>query len=225
MTRRTLIFCVALLGFTLAGCQSNNDFQKKWPQFPQWGWWKHPAKDVPEPTAEEPAADEFQDESRDEIAQADAPLPEETKESRGPSTLEEHRADVWETVVVLRDVEELPPDQQRKLIESARRNLRKWYRPMAAEPPDPNDPQWITVLVWDFMPEEDFDHAAEHWRQVARQERFAFPENVSRRELMEFVEKVTGGELQPAGKTKPETPPAGGKPAPAVNPKDKGTEQ
>jgi hypothetical protein len=209
MTYRTFLLCVALLGFALTGCQAHNDFQKKWPRYPHWEWWKHPAKGVPEPAEEKTT-----NESQEGIEKKDMDSPEEKTESREPATLEEHRINVWEKVAVLRDVDELPPPQQRKLVESARRNLRKWYRPMTVAPPDPDDPQWITVLVWDFMPEEDFEQAAENWRQTARRDNLPFPEDVTRRQLMELIGKITSGELNSAAKTQPATSPAAGKSTP-----------
>ncbi|MBN1942978.1 MAG: hypothetical protein JW849_06755 [Phycisphaerae bacterium] len=212
MTYRTSLLCLALLGFALAGCQAHNDFQKKWPEYPKWGWWKHPAKDVPEPaedaSTEEPLAEEPPSPQTGHTL-SDSPA----EQPQGPTSLEEHRATVWQEVAVLRDVEELPPAQQRKLVASARGKLRKWYRPMMVEPPDPDDPQWITVLVWDFMPEEDFETAAENWRRTARQENLPFPEEITRRELMTFIGNVTSGELQ-----SPATQPA----SPPTTPKDKG---
>ncbi|MBN1555386.1 MAG: hypothetical protein JXA11_11625 [Phycisphaerae bacterium] len=213
MTRRiSVVLCLASLGWGLAGCQSQNSFQDKWPRYPHWGWWKHPAKDVPEPAQEE----ESPPDASEEQAQ---PAGEESP--KGPATLEEHRQEVWQKVSLLRDVEELSPPEQRKLIESARRDLRRWYRPMMVDPPDPDDPQWITVLVWDFMPEDDFMQAEENWRQTARRDRLPFPEEVSRRELMEYIQKVTSGEIQPPA-TQPATQPAV---SPAEKPKDKGKEQ
>jgi hypothetical protein len=133
--------------------------------------------------------------------------------------MEEHRARVWQGVSILRDLDELPPQQQDKLMEQARGKLREWYRPMHLTPPDPNDPEWITVLIWDFMPEEDFLRAAENWRRVAQKEKRPFPEQVERRELMRFVRDVLYGKpsAQPAA-----TPgEAGGKPAAAPRPEDK----
>jgi len=198
---------VLLVSF-LAGCQAQNDFQKKWPEYPKWGWWGHPAKDVPDPAAEtpaqpdEPASDA---QAQEEAPPADADASASGEQADRPATLDDHRAAVWEQVSILRDMEELSPEQQRTLIESARSNLRKWYRPMAVEPPDPDDPQWITILVWDFMPEEDFDRAAENWRQTAQKENLTFPQDVSRRELMEFIAKVTSDEMQPAPATQPVT--------------------
>lgn len=205
MTYRTYYLGVALLGFALTGCRAHNDFQKKWPNYPHWGWWNHPAKNVPEPAADPPAGDDAQD--ADQTTEAHA-SETSANDPTGPATLEEHRAEVWENVVVLRDVDELPPPEQRKLIESARRNLRKWYRPMTVSPPKPDDPQWITVLVWDFMPEEDFQTATDNWRRTARQEKLPFPEDVTRRELMDFITKITSGELKPALPAKTKTPPA-----------------
>lgn len=213
MTYRTSLLFVALFVFLLAGCQAQNDFQKKWPEYPKWGWWEHPARNVPEPADEAPKEEPPSDAPRKKEVHADAKADSPDDAPRTPATLEEHRADVWEKVSILRDVEELPPEQQRKLIQSARRDLRKWYRPMAVDPPDSDDPRWITVLVWDFMPEEDFEQAEKNWRETARRENLPFPEDPTRRELMEFIGNVIRGEIQPAATTQPTTSPAAGKSA------------
>lgn len=205
MTRwNFVVLCVALLGLTLAGCQAHNDFQKKWPQYPHWGWWKQPAKGVEEPAPPPSAGDDANEDARADDATTDNASPQSL--SKGPTTLEEHRADVWEEVAVLRDLDELSPPQQRKLIESARRKRRKWYRPMTVSAPAPDDPQWITILVWDFMPEDDFQSAVENWRRIARQDDIPFPQDITRRELMVFIQKMTDGEFAPA---KPTPRPAG----------------
>lgn len=201
MTERNLFpWCLALLGFVLIGCQTPNDFQKKWPEYPRWGWWNHPAPDAEEPASPEPAEESPGSSGEGEAAKpADEETPETpASESGATSSLEAHRAAVWEEVAVLRDLDDLPPEQQQKLVESARSRLRQWYRPMDVDPPNPDDPEWITVLVWDFMPEADFQRAAEQWRRTAAEEKWPYPEEITRRELMRFIRKVTRGELPPA---------------------------
>jgi uncharacterized membrane protein len=41
--------------------------------------------------------------------------------------------------------------RERALIESVPTKIWEVVSPMAVEP-RPDDPQWITILVWDFMP-------------------------------------------------------------------------
>ena len=107
-----------------------------------------------------------------------------------------HRADVWKTVSMLRDLDARPQVEQAQLIELARKQLPVWYDPMPVDPPDANQPDWVKVLIWDFMPEDDFQQAVDGWRAIARKENKDFPTPATRRKVMAFVEDLLDAATQ-----------------------------
>lgn len=233
---------IVLLAGVLGGCQ---DFKKKHPDFPKWGWWdkktpatqpakvtdskpdsktvrkaKKPPATKPTPTTV-PVADQPKPVTIKTakpgpapVPVADQPKPVMIKPAKpGPTAVPaagqpkpvmiktattkpsahkptDHRERVWRHVSKLRDSSDYPPEEQKKMIAYAQENVHAWYDPMNVISPDMNKPDWVIVMVWDFMPPADFQQAAANWKKMAEAENEKFPDNLTRRKLMKFVRKM-----------------------------------
>ncbi len=195
--RKTIVTIVLLAG-TLAGCQ---DFKEKHPDFPKWGWWKKkpasqptiqpstkPAKQPSTKPAKQPASKP----SKAQPTQADPKARAVIQAQPIMPAPSDHRAKVWQHVAKLRDMDSATQAQQDKLIAHAQKNLQAWYRPMEVPPPDMNKSDWVIVMIWDFMPEDDFQRAAANWKKIAADAGEDFPpqKDITRRKLMKFVRKM-----------------------------------
>jgi len=118
-------------------------------------------------------------------ASSDSPKPDVPVVS-----LEAHRRAVWKEARQLRDLDRLPPERKRQVLDHARASLGAWYKPMPMTRPDPEKEDWVTMVIWDFMPDEEFDRAAEGWRKIAEQEGVAYPEIPTRRDLPKLIRKI-----------------------------------
>jgi hypothetical protein len=189
-----------LLALVLAlpgGCMSPREFQQKYPDYPGWGWWDRPAADEPE-TGKGAAA-----ETDDPAPSEETPAPPADAKPVPPQEddLVRHRARVWRQVEPMRSFDALPKAEQDRLLDNAKGQLKEWYQPLDVTLPDLAQPDGINTLIWDFMPDEEFFHAAEVWRAIAAKEGRDFPKIVTRRELMRFVEKMTAADAP--NETKP----------------------
>lgn len=212
---------IVLLAGVLGGCQ---DFKKKHPDFPKWGWWdkKTPATQPAKVTDSKPGSKTVRKAKKPPATKptpttvpvADQPKPVMVKPAKpGPTAVPtagqpkpvmiktattkpsahqpgDHRARVWRHVSKLRDSSDYPPEEQKKMIAYAQENVHAWYDPMNVISPDMNKPDWVIVMVWDFMPPADFQMAAANWKKLAEAENEKFPDNLTRRKLMKFVRKM-----------------------------------
>lgn len=145
-----------------------------------------------------------------------APLPppgtEPSGEARPMVSLEDHRSVVWSEARQLRDLDQFPPERKQQVLDHARASLPAWYKPMPMTRPDPEKDDWVTMVIWDFMPDEEFDRAAEGWRKIAGQEGVPYPDIPTRRDLPKLIrqirEKQKANIVRPA--MKPATSPSGG---------------
>ena len=190
-----LLILGAMMVFT--GCNTGN-FKKKWPKYPDWGWWKHPAGETKEPTENVP------DKSVPSLDRPDlAKTPEPTKPIfpstpiTDPKLLTEYRQSIWPEAKQLRNLDEIPEAQRQEYLAHAIEMLPQWYAPLPVDPPDTNDPDWTTVVIWDFMPEEEFFRAADAYGKIAKQQNLPYPKYITRRELMQFILQLTGRGEQP----------------------------
>ena len=197
---------IVLLVIVLGGCQ---DFKKKHPDFPNWGWWDKKQTPTTQPTsASAPQQDTDQTakpaDNVDTPKDFATPTPEVEKLSDTetpptgpipvkPAPLPEppsHRSEVWKHVSKLRNLEEYSDDEQKKMIVYAQENLQEWYKPLDVASPDMSKSDWVIVMIWDFMPPADFQKAAENWKKIAEAQKVEFPKNLTRRKLMKFVLKM-----------------------------------
>lgn len=189
----TLLLIVA--GMTIcAGCHTES-FREKWPKYPDWNWWNHPAGQQ----AEEPA-ETVPEKSVPSQKRPDLSKPAESVKSQYPSIpitdpqlLAEYRQSIWPEAKQLRNLNEIPAEQRREYVAHTIRMLPRWYAPLSVAPPDTHDPDWTTVVIWDFLPEQEFSRAAEAYGKIAGQQNLPFPKHVTRRELMQFILRLTGG--------------------------------
>lgn len=209
------VLLLCLCGLMLTGCA---DFRKKYPRYPSWGWWDHPAEQASSP--EEPSKADEPAQTTEPAAplptgRADMPLsdapalapatrptnhpaapqakdePSDVVAINLPVTGEQHRQRVWQRVVELQNLDSLAPARRKIVLAEARRDLPGWYAPLPVDPPKPDSKDWITTLTWDFMPDEDFVAAKIKWKLIAQQQKMTFPEPCSRRDLMQFIQHVT----------------------------------
>lgn len=213
------IILVAVLAAIIGGCDNSNmDIRKQYPQWPNWGWWDHPAKD------DEKVDETKQKKEEDEVAvgrpetvddrtdvesskPADAkeksitPLPDTTitKEQLAEKIelLEQHREKVWRSVSMLREIDSLPLKEQNELRRKILENIDSWYEPMPILPPNTKEPDWTDVVVWDFMPTPIFSQAMNRWKTIAEKKNLKFPENPSRRDLLQYINDYVAGKLKP----------------------------
>jgi hypothetical protein len=192
-----------LLVMAVVGCQKTHDpmadFKKKYPTYPAWGWWEQSAQPTEPPADDEPA------DPQPPLADSD-PAPA-TPPGDLMSDLERHRSAVWPKVDELRrltarrDRGEISYADMQASLENARAMLWDWYQPLKVPPPDPNDPEWITVMVWDFMPQEDFLRASDAWASIADSQGASFPNPATRRAVLQFVQRMTATSRPDAGTT------------------------
>jgi len=216
--RKTIVTIVLLAG-TLAGCQN---FKKDHPDFPKWGWWdKKPAtqptiqpskpstkpskqpttKPGKQPTAKPAKAKPTKTDAKAKPTKTDAKAQPTKADPKARAVMQtqpimpapaDHRARVWQHVAKLRDMDTATQAQQDKMVAHAQKNLQAWYRPMEVPPPDMNKSDWVIVMIWDFMPEDDFQRAAANWKKIAADAGEDFPpqKDITRRKLMKFVRKM-----------------------------------
>ena len=185
--KKTTVMIVLLAG-AMTGCQN---FKKEHPDFPKWGWWKkHPATQPTIPPTSQSA-------SQPTTAPAGKPAGQPVSQpASGPASRStgqapvDHRQEVWRHVARMRDMDSYPPARQKELIAYAQEHLQAWYKPMKVPPPDMTRPDWLIVMIWDFMPPEDFHRAAVNWKKIADDAGEEFPKNITRRGLMKFVQKM-----------------------------------
>jgi len=180
------------------GCHTDN-FKKKWPKYPDWNWWKHPAGQQTEESTETMPEKTVPSLDRPDLVQ-----PAESSEPKYPSTpitdpqlLAEYRQSIWPEAKQLRNLDEIPEEQRREYIAHTIKMLPQWYAPLPVEKPDTSDPDWTTVVIWDFMPEQEFSRAAEAYGKIAKKQNLPFPKYVTRRELMQFILQLTGASNKP----------------------------
>ena len=185
-----LLILGAMMVFT--GCNTGN-FKKKWPKYPDWGWWKHPAGEEIQETTEPEKPVPPQE--RPDLTKTPEPAKPGFPKTpiRDPKLLTEYRQSVWPETKQLRNLDEIPETQRQEYLAHAIEMLPRWYAPLPVDPPDTNDPDWTTVVIWDFMPEQEFSKAADAYRKIAEQQKVSYPKYITRRELMQFILQLTGG--------------------------------
>ena len=200
----TLLLILAIMMLS-AGCNTDN-FKKEWPEYPDWGWWDHPAEKTEDQT------EDLADKTVPSLDRPDLSKPVEPVEPRHPSTpitdpqlLEKYRNSIWPETKQLSSLDEIPEEQRQEYIAHTIKMLPQWYAPLPVDPPDTSDPDWTTVVIWDFMPEREFSRAAEAYGRIAKQQNLPFPKYVTRRELMQFILQLTRGDDKP-GQEQPVVP-------------------
>ncbi len=219
MFRKTALLMVVVgVPALLAGCKTPAQMKAEYPDWPSWGWWENPAAatdtDEQTPTAKAestPApANETTDAETAEVSLAPAEPSQAGRQARhdaGPSIdsegvdpLAEHRAQVWPTVSKLRDIDTLAPEQRLALLREAKTKLPEWYAPMPVDAPDPANSDWITVCVWDFMPEDEFQRAVDGCLAIAKQHNLVMPYPTTRRSVMNFMMDLASAPPPPPAK-------------------------
>jgi hypothetical protein len=188
MIRYIAVITAAFLMAIPFGCQDPSEIN--------WDWWKQSSATARTEGKEDTGAklvtaEEIEKASEDKTGEetgdkAPDPLPPPPT-SREELEMERHRQEVWNRVTVLRDRAELSPDQQKKVIAQARRDMSGWYRPLKIDPPDPDSKDWIHVLVWDFMPEKEFEASARRWVKTAKESGVQVPEPLTRRAMPRLI--------------------------------------
>lgn len=217
---RRFILSAAVLAFIIGGCDNNvdnMDIRHKYPEWPKWGWWEHPAASETadedqsktqddETLAGRPETPEDRDKTESQESQAAdeknlTPLPDVrmTKEqlARRIELLEAHRERIWRSVSMLREIDSLPLAEQNELRRKILENLDKWYEPMPMSPPNTKQQDWTDIVIWDFMPTPQFNQAINRWRTIAEKKNLQFPENPTRRELLQYINDYVSGNLKP----------------------------
>ncbi|MCK5113907.1 MAG: hypothetical protein KAR11_04015 [Phycisphaerae bacterium] len=191
----TTLLLILAATMILGGCGTEN-FQKKWPEYPDWGWWHHPADEKEQPTAEAVPDKTVPSRQRPDLTTPDtvsAPA-QPTEPITDPRKLAEYRKTIWPEAHQLRNLDEIPQPQRDEFVDHTKKILPQWYTLMPVDTPNTNDPDWMTTVIWDFMPEQEFDRAADTYRKIAKQQNISFPKYVTRRELMQFILQLTGGD-------------------------------
>ncbi|MBS3820212.1 MAG: hypothetical protein GVY16_02695 [Planctomycetes bacterium] len=195
-----LIVVVAVMA-PLTGCKTPEQMKAEYPDWPHWGWWENPAsastdadgqtQQASGPSIEPPTAGPATAARPDDSTRYDSPAEASVEASfTKADPLADHRSEVWKTVSLLRDLDARGDEQRAGLLAVARREMPTWYRPMPVDAPDPTEPDWVKVLIWDFMPEKDFKRAVAGWRAIATREEADFPYPATRRRVMTFVENM-----------------------------------
>ncbi len=110
--------------------------------------------------------------------------------SRPRVDLEKHRAAIWPHVDMLRRKEEMTPEKWKSLIEDTVNKLPEWYAPLDVESPKPYSDNWISVMVWDFMPGKQYAGEISKWKKIAPGFGKPFPDPVTRRKLLNLIEEI-----------------------------------
>jgi hypothetical protein len=206
-----------LMMIVAAGCDQADldqwDIQKQYPSYPDWGWWDNPAeaKEAEKATQAEATADSETPSEDANTASTPQPveLVEESEEDwpdrrdsdkdavtgkTDDATLfaaDVIRKQAWPEVEKLRSLVDFPEAKQQALLASLKRNLPGWYKQIGQVPPDATDPLWQMIVVWDFMPNAAYWHAAEGWKLIAKKRNVEFPDPITRRKLVQFILKMT----------------------------------
>lgn len=81
--------------------------------------------------------------------------------------------------------------QQRSgLLAQAARNVPRWYAHLKLPPPDPTNSGWLTVVLWDTMPEAEYRRVVQESRELFRARGEPFPASAGRRELFKALEEL-----------------------------------
>ncbi len=86
---------------------------------------------------------------------------------------------------------------QQALIDQARARLPAWYAAADVAPPDTSQPRWLDYVVWDLMPEADFQAAMPRIRSTLATAGVGLPEVPTRRQVAEAIieaDRVMRGE-------------------------------
>ena len=195
------VLLLAVASVLLVGCKSPSEMRKEYPTWPAWGWWNKPATPEPADQEDDQPADDTPAVAdtgvRPDTGRADTGRPDVTRVSTNTDTraemlaLDAHRKEVWDTVKNLRDLDEIPLDRRRQLLAKVEENLPAWYRPLDVEPPAPGSKDWTTIVVWDFMPNSQYWHAVRGWQAIAQEKGVPFPQDMTRRKLMQFIQQMT----------------------------------
>lgn len=209
MFRATALLIVLAMTAMLTGCKTPEQMKADYPDWPAWGWWDNPAPtdDAPAPAsasnasatastnngpassssmlADEPAM--AAPPQRDAQGRSDA-VP--GAQAEPASSLARHRQQVWTTVAKLRDLDTYPAAERTALLDEAKSNLPAWYKPMSVDAPDTRSPEWVTVCIWDFMPEDEFTRTVAGCQAIARKHNLDFPYPATRRDVMAFVKRL-----------------------------------
>ena len=208
-----------LMMIVAAGCDQATldewDIQKKYPTYPDWGWWDNPAevKEAAEEEAAEADAPAGSEDPSQESKPGTTPQPVELLEESDEdwpdrrdsdtdaasdevteATLfakDEIRKQAWATVEKLRSLDDLPEAKQEALLADLKRDLPGWYKQIHQVPPAATDPHWQMIVVWDFTPNASYWRAVEGWKLIAKKRKVEFPEPVTRRKLVQFILKMT----------------------------------
>ena len=82
-----------------------------------------------------------------------------------------------------------PSARQRVLAEAAER-VPRWYAALKLPPPDTSEPEWLTTVLWDTMPAEEYRKAVENAKPLFLEHGRPFPESATRREFMKALAEL-----------------------------------
>jgi hypothetical protein len=210
MLRATSLVIVVLAAALLSGCKTPAQMKAEYPSWPAWGWWEKPADDDAAPQAASAAetqtpSDTDADTAKVALAPAEPSQAgrhgrhdaDPSVDSEGIDPLAEHRASIWPAVAKLRDIDTLPPEQRLTVLRDAKAKLPDWYAPMPVDAPDPASSDWITICVWDFMPEDEFQRAVDGCLAIAKQHNLVMPYPTTRRSVMNFMKDLASAPPPP----------------------------
>jgi hypothetical protein len=110
-----------------------------------------------------------------------------------------------EWVALVQEVDKVQPDEQPALIEKAKERLPALYSSLEIDPPDTSDPKWAELVLYDLMPEDEFQRRVKNIRAAYKTIDKPFPEKVQRRQLRllteglirptRIVDKMSGGKV------------------------------
>ncbi len=97
------------------------------------------------------------------------------------------------------------PAARRQILAEAAKRVPLWYAHLAVPAPDTTRLDWLTVVLWDTMPEEEYHKALENSRDLFQEYGKPFPAGASRREFMKALEELPKDSKESDGST-PEAP-------------------
>jgi hypothetical protein len=169
----------SVLLLSVVGC--GKDFHEKHPTFPAWGWWDapHPA---PKDDASAPATQPADDAMADSTPVDEGPMDYEA--------LDAYRRQRWPDVQPLQELSSMTPEKRNKTVMHVLANLEQWYRPLPVAMPDVSRKDWTSIVLWDFMPDEEFIPAAERWRGIAASAGVDYPAPPTRRGVQAVIQTI-----------------------------------
>lgn len=105
--------------------------------------------------------------------------------------IEQHRQEIYPVIKRLRDSKE--SDDHKIQLASVIGNMEKWYAILPEDPPEADSADLISIMIWDFTPEKDFQKHSQTWKQLAVKQKIPFEEPLTRRKLHLLIKKIIRG--------------------------------